>query len=220
VAQAVKANHFWASELQNEKMPAPQSYYSSPLTRCLLTANITFGNLSLPRDRPFVPTIKEFFRESISIHTCDRRANKTYIHNLMPKWNFEPDFAEFDPLWNGVTGEEDSSEAARSKIALDEVFTEDDNTWISVTSHSGEITSILSVLGHRAFSLSTGQIIPVLVKAQKMYQAYPFSTISAWTYEATCTAPPVTSLATGGCVCSSTAGSASATATATFAGGT
>jgi len=31
----------------------------------------------------------------------------------------------------------------RSKTVLDEVFGSDDNTWLSVTSHSGEIASIL-----------------------------------------------------------------------------
>ncbi len=76
---------------------------------------------------------------------------------------------------------------ARSKIVLDEVFTEDDSTFLSVTSHSGEIASILAALGHRSFGLSTGQIIPVLVKAQKQYQAYPTATIQAWTSLATCT---------------------------------
>ncbi|KAK3941267.1 phosphoglycerate mutase-like protein [Diplogelasinospora grovesii] len=210
IAQAVKANNYWKTTLETQKVPAPESYYTSPLMRCLITANITFSGLSLPASRPFVPVIKEFFREGISIHTCDHRSNKTYIHSQFPTWGFEPSFAEHDPLWNGVTGEESSSEAARSKIVLDEVFAEDDNTWISVTSHSGEIASLLSVLRHRTFSLSTGQIIPVLVKAQRLYQAYPSTTINAWTSLATCTQPPITSIASIGCVCS---GSPTATAT-------
>lgn len=171
IAQAEKANKFWKYELENQRIPAPQSYYSSPLRRCLYTANITFSGLDLPEDRPFVPTIKEFFREGISIHTCDRRSNKTTIAGLVPTWKFEPGFPEQDPYWTGVLGEDSSSQDARSKIVLDEVFSEDDNTWLSITAHSGEIASILRTLGHRTFSLSTGQIIPVLVKAQKLYQA-------------------------------------------------
>ncbi len=100
IAQAVKANKYWESRLTTEKIPAPESYYTSPLTRCLLTANLTFGGLSLPAARPFAPTIKEFFREGISIHTCDRRSNKTYIHGLFPGWKFETGFPENDPYWN------------------------------------------------------------------------------------------------------------------------
>lgn len=218
IAQAQKANAFWKTQITTVGLPAPESYYTSPLRRCLYTANITFGGLSLPTDRPFTPTIKEFFREGISIHTCDSRSNRTHISSLFPTWEFEPGFPEQDPYWNGVTGEDSSSQAARSKIVLDQVFSEDDATWVSVTSHSGEISTILSVLGHRAFRLATGQAIPVLVKAERQYQAYPSSTVAGWTSRATCTAPPVTSLATGGCVCSGATAAATATATPTAAG--
>lgn len=182
-------------------MPAPQSYYTSPLSRCLVTANITFADLSLPASRPFAPTVKEFFREGISIHTCDRRRSKTYIHNLLPSYKFEDGFAETDTLWNGVTAEDGSGQYARSKVALDEVFTDDEATWISITSHSGEIASLLSVLGHRAWSLSTGQAVPVLVRAERLPRAYPSRTIAAWASAVTCAGPPISSGA-GGCVCS------------------
>lgn len=175
----------------------------------------TFGGLTLPADRPFTPTIKEFFREGTSIHTCDRRSNKTTIASLVPSWPFEPSFAENDPYWNGVTGGESSSQAARSRPVLDEVFTEDDSTWVSVTSHSGEIGSILLVLGHRTFSLSTGQAIPVLVRAERQYHAYPSTTIAAWTSLATCASPPITSLAVGRCVCSGSATSTAVVPTST-----
>jgi broad specificity phosphatase PhoE len=201
VAQAVKANNFWRTQLEKEGMPAPQSYYTSPLSRCLVTANLTFSALPLPASRPFTPTVKEFFREGISIHTCDRRRSKSYIHDLFPTYKFEDGFTETDELWNGVTGEESSAQFARSKIALDEVFTEDEGTWLSVTSHSGEIARVLSVLGHRVWGLGTGQAVPVLVRAERVARAYPTRTIGAWTSAVTCAGPPVTSTA-GGCVCS------------------
>lgn len=182
-------------------MPAPQGYYASPLSRCLVTANLTFGDVALPAARPFVPTVKEFLREGVSIHTCDRRRSKSYIHELLPGFTFEDGFGETDALWDGVTGEEGSSQFARSKVVLDEIFSDDEGTWISVTSHSGEIASLLSVLGHRAWSLGTGQAVPVLVKAERVPRAYPTRTIAAWTSAVTCAGPPVTSGA-GGCVCS------------------
>jgi len=40
-------------------LPAPESYYCSPLDRCLETCRITFGRLQLPAGRPFVPKVKE-----------------------------------------------------------------------------------------------------------------------------------------------------------------
>lgn len=52
-------------------MPYFESYYSSPLQRCTTTANITFSDIDLPPGHEFVPTVKEYFREGISVHTCD-----------------------------------------------------------------------------------------------------------------------------------------------------
>jgi len=88
------------------------------------------------------------------------------IHNLFPTWNIDPSLTEYDQIWNGVTAETNAAQDARSKIVLDSIFSSDDHTWISITSHSGEIGSILRVLGHQSFSLSTGAVIPVLVKAE------------------------------------------------------
>jgi hypothetical protein len=38
---------------------------------------------------PFVPQVKELFRETISGHTCDRRGTKSYIHSAFPTYTFE-----------------------------------------------------------------------------------------------------------------------------------
>lgn len=197
-------------------MPYPEAYYSSPLSRCTITANVTFANLTLPPTHPFTPTIKESLREGISIHTCDRRSSRAYIHDLLPAFDFEDGFTERDELWRGTEGETGEHQLARSKGALDDLFTADDDAvWVSISSHSGEIGRLLETLGHRAFRLSTGQIIPVLVKAEVVAPS-PTESYVGFTPEATCLAPPVTSIAGEGCVCSSTTvASVKATATAT-----
>ncbi|KEF62175.1 uncharacterized protein A1O9_00147 [Exophiala aquamarina CBS 119918] len=179
IDQALKANRFWKSRLQTEKIPPPQSYYTSPLYRCLATANLTFAGLPLPSQYPFIPTVKEKLREGISEHTCDRRSNETYIASSFPSYQFEAGFLEDDELWTGATSETSSAQDLRSKQLLDDVFTNDCSVYISFTSHSGEIASLLRVLGHRAFSLSTGAVIPVLVKAETIDPAAATSTISA-----------------------------------------
>lgn len=38
-------------------------------------------------------------------------------------------------------------------------------TDISVTAHSGNLRNLLAVLGHQPYPLSTGEMIPVVVKA-------------------------------------------------------
>jgi broad specificity phosphatase PhoE len=138
ILQAQIAHNFWKQSYAVQKVPYLQSYYTSPLLRCLRTANITFTGLATPPYYPFVPTVKEFFREGISLHTCDRRGNKTSIHKLFSQYRFEEGFNEQDELWNGVTAETSSAQQLRSLKALNDVFVNDDHTWISVTSHSGK----------------------------------------------------------------------------------
>lgn len=185
-------------------MPYFQSYYTSPLSRCTTTAERTFGNLELPAGRRFHPVVKEYFREGISIHTCDRRSSKSHIKSLVPAVSFEDGFTEEDELWKGTEGENSQHQLWRSKRVLDDVFRTDDATWVSVTSHSGEIKSLLATLGHREFRLATGQIIPVLVKAQVKDGKDKPSPVDGFDPEKTCTSPPVTSVAGEGCVCSET----------------
>lgn len=143
VSQALAVNQFWKTEIAVQKIPVPQTYYTSPLTRCLQTADLTFSGLSLPRKYPFIPEVKELFREGISGHTCDRRGSKTYIHNAFPKYKIEPGFTETDQLWEALHAETSVDQDIRSKKVLDDVFSSDDSTYISITSHSGEISSLL-----------------------------------------------------------------------------
>lgn len=223
-AQCTKANTFWKHALSVEKIPAPQSYYSSPLIRSATTANLTFAGLDLPRNAPFAPVVKEFLREGISMRTCDERSNRTYLQSqLPPVFRFENGFAEDDRLWKGYEGETAAAQLLRTKTVLDDIFSTDDSTWISITSHSGQIRENLLVLGHIPFGLSTGQALPALVKAVSVKvgggQSATTTTVASWAAEATCAGPPVTSVAGTGCVCSATSsgvlGSATAAAAAT-----
>ncbi|KAL8842529.1 MAG: hypothetical protein Q9170_000483 [Blastenia crenularia] len=180
VTQALAVNTFWASEIKVQKIPTPQSYYTSPLTRCLATANLTFSGLDLPNRHPFVPTVKEFFREGISGHTCDRRGSKSYIQSAFPGYKIEPGFTETDQLWEAYHGETQVDQDIRSKKVLDDVFSNDRETYLSITSHSGEIASILR-----------GAVIPMLVKAETIKASSPTTaTQQPYTPICTCTSPP------------------------------
>ncbi|RQM04624.1 hypothetical protein DH86_00004177 [Scytalidium sp. 3C] len=190
VEQAQVAADFWAKEIKEQKIHTPDSYYVSPLTRCLETANITFSTLELPDRHPFVPTVKELLRESISGHTCDRRSNKTYIHDNFPTYEIEAGFSENDLLWHPLEGETTIDQEIRSKIVMDDIFSSDSNTWISVTSHSGEIGAILDILGHQPFSLVTGAVIPVLVKAETIKGTAAPTATQAYTPISTCSTQP------------------------------
>jgi broad specificity phosphatase PhoE len=207
IAQAQTAHDFWASRIAREEMHTPDAYFVSPLTRALRTANITFSALDLPKNAAaFRPLVMESLREGISLHTCDHRRSRSYISRLFPGWEIEEGFSEEDELWNRVTAETSAAQDVRSKGALDKMFerTDTKDLFVSVTAHSGEIASLLRVLGHRAFSLSTGAVIPVLVQARKFSnKCAPEPTKVPWTTSAHCTSPPVTSVTA--CVCASSA---------------
>ena len=165
--QALEANAFWGQQLGWAGMPAPASYYVSPLYRCLQTANLTFSGLKLPKEKPFSPTVKEMLRETMGVHTCDRRSTRGYIHDAFPDWAIEPGFAKGDELWRADHRETWDEHDVRTKVLLDDVFSNDDSTVVSFTAHSGAIASLLRVIGHRTFKLPTGSLIPVFVKGVK-----------------------------------------------------
>ncbi|CZT45224.1 related to GPI anchored protein [Rhynchosporium secalis] len=189
-AQALVAHAFWAHLITTQKIPFPETYYTSPLLRCLATASLTFSNLDLPKDRPFIPTIKENIREVIGVHTCDRRSGKSVIKSKYPDWPFEDGFAEEDPLWSAELRETDEALDQRTLRAIEDIFSTDDHTYISLSTHSGQIASMLRVLNHRVFGLGTGQAIPVLVKAEKLPGPAPVKGDAPWMPVKTCSEPP------------------------------
>lgn len=129
-------------------------------------------------------------REALGIHTCDRRSPKSAISSRWPHFKFEDGFAEEDPLWVSDVRESNSHLDARVKTLLDDIFTNDDHTFISFTSHSGAIGGLLRVLGHIAFSLQTGGVIPVLVKAETVRGTAPSTTVEPGTSAPTCSVNP------------------------------
>ncbi|KAL4924368.1 phosphoglycerate mutase family protein [Aspergillus undulatus] len=242
IEQAQVAHDYWLSQYKDQKISFPDAYYSSPMTRSLKTANITFSTLPLSQAHaaPFIPEVKEGFREGMTMHTCNARRSRSYIEELFPTWTFEEGFSEEDELWTGVTAEPSVAQDLRSREALDDIFypAVEANTTskvqvkkrseghcaapapsstppahsgngkkipliISITAHSGEITSILRVINHQPFRLSTGAVIPVLVRAEEVFEPEP-TTTAVWSVSAYCTAPPATSTASG-CVCASSA---------------
>jgi len=188
IAQAKVAHDFWRATTTKQGIPVPQSFYVSPLDRCLATANVTFAGLEdvLSREYPFVPVVKELLREALGVHTCDRRSSREYIAKNYPGYVIEKGFAEVDPLWDPDVRESDAHMIARLKTLLDDIVTSDENTFISLTSHSGAIGAMLHVLGHRPFGLQTGGVIPVLVRVDRVKGQAPSASIAPGIPAPTC----------------------------------
>lgn len=169
IRQAKEANEFWKKQLNEQKISLPESYYVSPLDRAMQTADVTFEDL-VATDGGFRPVVLERLREGAGIHTCDRRSGVSYINGRFPKFitDRDPLLTENDTYWDPIYRETNEALAARQGKMLDSIVSMDANERISLTAHSGAISMLLKVVGHRKFALGTGAVIPVLIKIEKL----------------------------------------------------
>lgn len=167
--QALAVHALWATQLALG-MPPPDRYVVSPLTRTVQTADLSFKGLELPEGQGYKPYVKELLREALGVHTCDRRSPLSALKKAHPHLAFEPGFSDPDTLWQPDYREPPSARRYRLAVLLDEVFaeTDDADVFLSLTSHSGAIGSMLEVLGHREFRLETGGVVPVVVWAERV----------------------------------------------------
>lgn len=165
--QARENSAFLRRQFGEMGMPFPEAYYSSPLYRCLQTANYTYADLDFPAERPWRVVVKEMMREVMGEHTCDRRSARRVITEAFPDVRVEEGFAEEDVLWRRDHRETHEEHDVRTRALLEDLFTGEGKgeVFVSLTSHSGSLASLLRVLGHREFRLPTGGMMPLLVKA-------------------------------------------------------
>ncbi|KAK6198514.1 histidine phosphatase superfamily [Scheffersomyces amazonensis] len=146
-----------------EGIPKPSKYFVSPLRRTLETWERMWRN---SKENSVIPVVKEKARETYGIGTESKRHNKTYIIDKYPYVEFEAGFSEQDELWSSAEHESSQHRNWRVQQLLIEIFEEtheDDDIVISLVSHSGTISSILKVIGHKKWKLPTGSMIPVVI---------------------------------------------------------
>ncbi|KAL7410167.1 histidine phosphatase superfamily [Mrakia frigida] len=163
IAQAQAVNAAWKIEAKADA-PLPQVFYSSPMRRAASTLEITWRDILLQK-KSYTPTIKEHYRESIGLHTCDQRSTKTVLSETYPGWNFDASFTEHDQLYNPTYQENGGAQSLRLQQQMNELFSSDDSTYVSITAHSGVINSFFTAVGHKRFSVQTGGVVPVVIKA-------------------------------------------------------
>ncbi|KAL5594664.1 hypothetical protein BROUX41_001580 [Berkeleyomyces rouxiae] len=163
IDQAVELSRLWASFLAHGA-PMP-SLYSSPLTRCLQTSKLVFGPLCAARGQTYQPTIKEFLRERMTDHTCDRRSTRSYIADAFPEYRIEPGFTETDELWRADRWEPLQDHLARKQAVLEDIFANDSSDAVSLAMHSMAVAAVGRVCGLRESRVREGTSHALLVKA-------------------------------------------------------
>ncbi|KAI1762388.1 phosphoglycerate mutase-like protein [Hypoxylon sp. FL1150] len=162
--QAKALGEFWRDSIKNGTVPLPRKLYTSPLMRCLETTKFTYSGLP---DLEFRPLIKEKLRERNGEHTCDRRSTRSWISSNFPEYEIEAGFTEEDEEWRPDRRETAVEIAGRVRLLLDDIFTNDDETIISFTAHSGLIRALYDVTGHRDVWVGAGAMVPMLIRAEK-----------------------------------------------------
>lgn len=155
--------------------PIPDVFYCSPLQRSCLTLHHTWDEL---RPRHKKPIIKEILRETIGIDTCDQRSSKLVIEERFGDLGYvvEGGFTEMDTLWSAHSRESYSEQTIRIDRFFQDLFEQEwdhhndhskRHSIVSTTSHAGTIRCMLLTVGHRPFAISTGGMIPLMVKATR-----------------------------------------------------
>lgn len=173
--QADQANEAWKTEVLHG-LPFPEKLYCSPLTRTIRTSQRTFKDINADGRKT---TIVENIREIIGVHTCDKRRTRTYINQTFPEYSIEDGFAEEDELWRPDIRETEADVDVRVKAALDMIFENDKEQFISITTHGGFFGSFLRVTNHQLVYLPTGGVMPTVVKAtaEQFHSEQPYDTL-------------------------------------------
>lgn len=167
IRQAKDLSAFWADATTTQKVPFPESFYTSPLRRCLETSRLVFGGLVEERGQELRPLVKEGLRERMTDHTCDKRSPKEWIESAYPRYFIEPGFTKEDQLWKADRFETTEEHLARKQQVLNEIFSTDASQFVSLTVHSYAIAAILGVGGQEEFRVREGSTIALLVRGDR-----------------------------------------------------
>lgn len=170
--QAKLVQRLWSSQ---KHLPRPAVKYSSPLSRALKTATITFENDKVKSSI----YVLENLRETIGMHTCDRRSRLSQTLERFPNVVFEPHATEEDILWKPDSREDDKHTRDRARSVLQHImlsecqikkhhtpkYASGPNTErvISVTTHSGFIRNLLDELVLPSVRVETGAIVSLVL---------------------------------------------------------
>lgn len=166
--QARQLAVFWSNLFNTQGAPLPETIYTSPLSRCLQTTDLSLHPVVPP---PFRAIVKENLRERIADHTADMRRTRTWIEaNWGPKgYVIENGFLEEDYLGRvGRAFETDDDHLWREQQVLDDIWEEDEGQFLSLVCHSFTIRMILVLSGLPGFRVKEASCIALLIKGEKL----------------------------------------------------
>jgi broad specificity phosphatase PhoE len=147
-------------------MPPIDRVVVSPLSRAIQTAQHFFGEPSLAlAPTPF--TTFELCRETLGVHTCDKRRTLSELRRKFPDVNFDYKAAitdEQDALWQPEHRETDAETRARAREFLKQLFALVPERHVAVVAHSGFICAACEVVLGRAVFSANCEVVPLVLE--------------------------------------------------------
>ncbi|RHY12749.1 hypothetical protein DYB37_002417 [Aphanomyces astaci] len=136
-----------------------QKIIVSPMRRTLQTATSIFR-----RQLGHVPFVAlELCRETIGMHTCDKRSAISTLSPLFPSVDFSNIRDDVDTLWRPDLRESLDDIQSRAVTFLRQLHADVPDTFIAVVSHVGFITACLRVLHMPEYRVGNCELVPVVL---------------------------------------------------------
>ncbi|ETW03653.1 hypothetical protein H310_05049 [Aphanomyces invadans] len=146
-----------------------QKIIVSPMRRTLQTATSIFR-----RQIGHVPFVAmELCRETIGMHTCDKRSPISLLAPLFPSVDFSHIQDDADKLWRSDTRESLDDIQARAVAFLRQLHADVPDTFIAVVSHVGFITACLRVLHMPEYRVGNCELVPVVLDVHGNHSTSP-----------------------------------------------
>ncbi|KAF5550902.1 phosphoglycerate mutase [Fusarium napiforme] len=168
IQQAKDLGKLYTEGIRQAGFPVPDTIYTSPLARGLETTSLIFRDTITEQGTEFRPIVKEYLRERLTNHTCDKRRTRQWIQAAYPDYELESGFAEEDILWHADRSESNEAHVAHTQQLLEDVWRHDSGSCIALTTHSFTISTILEVIGAPEFRMGEGAMVAFLVQGEKI----------------------------------------------------
>ncbi|OQR92156.1 phosphoglycerate mutase family, partial [Thraustotheca clavata] len=137
----------------------------SPLKRTLQTAHLIFRLNDTQSSLPIVPIVAmESCRETLGVHTCDKRSQKSVMMKAFPKVDWSLIENDEDILWTSHHRETNQEIQFRCHQFLNEMFDTFEDKHIAVVSHAGFIQNCMIILNYPDYKPTNCETIPTVIQ--------------------------------------------------------
>lgn len=156
----------WSTSFKLDRVPLLEVFYCSPLRRCLRTLQLSSSFVCQQSPSP-LRIVKEGLRGQLGVRIGDQRSSRLWITRNYPAFAIEEGFSQLDELWRPGVTESFENQTARTLRVLNDIFNEDNSTFISLVTHKEVFATIIGITECENFAVVSGMVYPILVLGEK-----------------------------------------------------